>query len=111
MSRICMWDIVQVEGFANAMIVQSVPDDYCVVMGKDGLLHKVKYEDITVIKYKPLVTNKERIDVLTKLHDISVLFKELTDSGRMYIMYNYCKYCGKDKVNGGKCYCAPHFDR
>ena len=67
MSRICMWDVVQVKGFTNAMVIHSVPDDYCVVIDKNLIVYKVKYEDVTVVEYKKLISDKDRKEMIDNL--------------------------------------------
>lgn len=38
------------------------------------------------------------------------LFAKLTNDERIEVSGNYCKYCGQNEAEFGKCYCAPCYD-
>jgi len=49
-------------------------------------------------------------EVKELLEEVKLLFRLISDSQRLEVMSEYCKYCGQDEIIHGKCYCAPHFD-
>lgn len=38
------------------------------------------------------------------------LFAKLTNDERIDVSSDYCKYCGQNEAEFGKCYCAPCYD-
>ena len=38
------------------------------------------------------------------------LFAKLTNDERIEVSSDYCKYCGQNEAEFGKCYCAPCYD-